>query len=158
MSAEDRLAELLSELKTLLPPVPEPKGAYRPLVIVDKLVYTSGHLPVRPTGELVIGRLGGDMTVEAGYEAARLAGLGILATLRKQFGTLDRIRRVVKVLGVVNSTPDFIHQPAVINGCSELFGRIFGHEGGFGARSAIAAPTLPLGVAVEIEALFELEE
>ena len=123
MSAEDRLAELLSELKILLPPAPEPKGAYRQLVIVDKLVYTSGHLPVRPTGELVTGRLGADLTVEAGYEAARLVGLGILASLRKQFGALDRIRRVVKIVGVVNSTPDFIHQPAVINGCSELFGR-----------------------------------
>ncbi len=158
MSAEDRLADVLSELKILLPPPPEPKGAYRPLVIVDKLVYTSGHLPVRATGELVIGRLGGNLTVEAGYEAARLVGFGILATLRKQFGTLDRIRRVVKVFGVVNSTPDFIHQPAVVNGCSELFGRVFGPESGFGARSAIAAPTLPLGVAVEIEALFELED
>jgi enamine deaminase RidA (YjgF/YER057c/UK114 family) len=158
MSAEERLAAKLSELQTLLPSPPEPKGAYRPLVIVDKLVYTSGHLPVRPSGELVIGRLGGDLTVEAGYEAARLVGLGILATLRKQFGTLDKVRRVVKVLGVVNSTPDFIHQPAVINGCSELFIQIFGADAGTAARSAIAAPTLPLGVAVEIEAVFELEE
>jgi enamine deaminase RidA (YjgF/YER057c/UK114 family) len=158
MSAEERLAAKLSELKILLPPAPEPKGAYRPLVIVDKLVYTSGHLPVRATGELVTGRLGADVTVEQGYDAARLVGLGILATLRKQFGTLDRIRRLVKVLGVVNSTPDFTHQPAVINGCSELFIQIFGADAGTGARSAIAAPTLPLGVAVEIEAVFELEE
>jgi enamine deaminase RidA (YjgF/YER057c/UK114 family) len=157
MSAEERLAAKLSELKTLLPSPPEPKGAYRPLVIVDRLVYTSGHLPVRPTGELVAGRLGADMATEEGYEAARLAGLGILATLRKQFGTLDKIRRVVKLLGVVNSAPDFIHQPTVINGCSELFAQIFGAEAGIGARSAIAAPTLPLGVAVEIEAIFELE-
>ncbi len=112
---------------------------------------------MRPSGELVTGRLGADLTVEAGYEAARLVGLGILASLRKQFGTLDRIRRVVKVLGVVNSTPEFTHQPAVINGCSELFGQIFGPDAGIGARSAIAAPTLPLGVAVEIEAIFELE-
>ena len=158
MSAEERLAAKLSELKTLLPPAPEPKGVYRPLVIVDKLVYTSGHLPVRPSGELVTGRLGAELTMEAGYEAARLAGLGILASLRKQFGTLDRIRRVVKVLGVVNSTPEFTHQPAVINGCSELFGQIFGPDAGIGARSAIAAPTLPLGVAVEIEAIFELKK
>jgi enamine deaminase RidA (YjgF/YER057c/UK114 family) len=157
MSAEERLATVLSELKTLLPAASEPKGAYRPLVIVDKLVYTSGHLPVRATGELVTGRLGADLSVEAGYEAARLVGLAILATLRKQFGTLDRIHRVVKVLGVVNSTPDFIHQPAVINGCSELFIQIFGADAGTAARSALAAPTLPLGVAVEIEAVFELE-
>ena len=83
MSAEERLAAKLSELKTLLPPAPEPKGVYRPVVIVDKLVYTSGHLPVRPSGELVTGRLGADLTVEAGYEAARLVGLGILASLRQ---------------------------------------------------------------------------
>ncbi len=134
MSAEERLAAKLSELKTLLPPAPDPKGVYRPLVIVDKLVYTSGHLPVQPNGEFVIGRLGAEVTTEAGYEAARLAGLGILASLRKQFGTLDRIRRVVKVLGVVNSTPEFTHQPAVINGCSELFGQIFGSDAGIGVR------------------------
>ncbi|MGO9114914.1 MAG: RidA family protein [Thermoguttaceae bacterium] len=157
MSAEERLAAKLSELKTLLPPPPEPKGVYRPLIIVDKLVYVSGHLPVRPSGELVTGRLGAELTMEAGYEAARLVGLGILASLRKQFGTLDRIRRVVKVLGVVNSTPEFLHLPAVINGCSELFVQIFGPDAGVGARSAIAAPTLPLGVAVEIEAIFELD-
>ncbi len=157
MSAEDRLAAKLSELKTLLPTPPEPKGVYRPLVIVDRLVYLSGHLPVRPSGELVTGRLGAELTMEAGYEAARLAGLGLLASLRKQFGTLDRIRRVVKVLGVVNSTAEFTHLPGVINGCSELFVQIFGPDAGVGARSAIAAPTLPLGVAVEIEAIFELE-
>ena len=107
MSAEERLAAKLSELRILLPPAPDPKGVYRPIVIVDKLVYTSGHLPVRPSGDLVIGRLGADLDVNAGCEAARLVGLGILASLRKQFGTLDRIRRVVKVLGVVNSTPEF---------------------------------------------------
>jgi enamine deaminase RidA (YjgF/YER057c/UK114 family) len=157
MSAEERLAAKLSELKILLPPPPEPKGVYRPLIIVDKLVYVSGHLPVRSSGELVIGRLGAQLTTEDGYEAARLVGLGILASLRKQFGTLDRVRRVVKVLGVVNSTPEFTHLPAVINGCSELFVQIFGADEGVGARSAIAAPTLPLGVAVEIEAIFEIE-
>lgn len=157
MSAEDRLADKLSELKTLLPPAPSPKGVYRPLVIVEKLVYTSGHLPVRPSGELMVGRLGADMDVEAGYVAAQLAGLGILASLRKHFGSLDRIRRLVKLLGVVNSTADFIHQPAVINGCSELFAYVFGSDAGIGARSALAAPSLPLGVPVEIEAVFELE-
>ena len=157
MSAEDRLAEKLSELKTLLPQAPEPKGVYRPLVIVDKLVYLSGHLPVRASGELVIGRVGAELDTAAGYAAAQLVGLGILASLRKQFGTLDRIRRLVKLLGAVNSTPDFTHQPTVINGCSELFAFIFGHDAGVGARSAIGAPSLPLGVPVEIEAIFELE-
>ena len=157
MTAEIRLAEKLSELQTMLPPPPEPKGVYRPLVIVDKLVYMSGHLPVRSSGELVQGRLGADLDIEAGYAAAQLVGLGILASLRKQFGSLASIRRVVKILGVVNSTPEFTHQPAVINGCSDLFAHVFGREAGIGARSAIAAPTLPLGVPVEIEAIFELE-
>jgi enamine deaminase RidA (YjgF/YER057c/UK114 family) len=157
MSAEDRLAEKLSHLKTLLPPPPSPKGVYKPTLIVERLVYTSGHLPVRSSGELVVGRLGEGLTVEQGYEAAQLCGLGILATLRKQFGTLDKIRRVVKVLGIVNSTPDFTHQPGVINGCSELFAEIFGPDDGVGVRSAIGTNTLPLGVPVEIEAVFEIE-
>ncbi|MGA2619105.1 MAG: RidA family protein [Thermoguttaceae bacterium] len=157
MSAEDRLAEKLAELKTLLPPAPAPKGVYKPLVVVGNLVYTSGHLPIRPTGELVTGRLGAELDVHGGYEAARLAAFGILTSLRKQFGTLDRIRRVIKVLGVVNSVPEFTHQAAVLNGCSELLVYIFGPEAGVGARTALAAPTLPLGVPVEIEALFELE-
>jgi enamine deaminase RidA (YjgF/YER057c/UK114 family) len=157
MSAEDRLAEKLSELKILLPSATAPKGVYRPLVIVGGLVYTSGHLPVRPSGELVTGRLGAELDAAAGYEAAQLVGFGILASLRKQFGSLDRIRRVVKVFGVVNSTSDFTHQPAVLNGCSELFAAVFGPDAGVGVRSAIAAPSLPLGVPVEIEAIFELE-
>ena len=140
-----------------MPPAPEPKGVYRPLVVIGDLVYTSGHLPVRPSGELVTGRVGAELDVQAGYDAARWAGLGILASLRREFGTLDRIRRVVKVLGVVNCTPDFTQQPAVLNGCSELFAQVFGPEAGVGARSALAAPTLPLGVAVEVEAIFEIE-
>jgi enamine deaminase RidA (YjgF/YER057c/UK114 family) len=158
MSAEERLAAKLSELKTLLPSPPAAKGVYRPLVIVGQLVYTSGHLPVLPSGELVVGRLGEALDVEAGYAAARLAGFGILASLRKQFGTLDRIRRVIKVFGVVNCTAEFTHQPAVLNGCSDLFAQVFGGDAGVGARSAVAAPALPLGVPVEVEAIFELEE
>ena len=157
MSAEDRLAQKLSELQILLPSAAAPKGVYKPLVIVGNLIYTSGHLPVRPSGDLVTGRLGAELDVTAGYEAARLAGLGILASLRKQLGTLDRIRRVIKVLGVVNCTSDFTHQPAVLDGCSELFAQIFGPDAGVGVRSAMAAPSLPLGVPVEIEAIFELE-
>jgi enamine deaminase RidA (YjgF/YER057c/UK114 family) len=113
-------------------------------------------LPIEPSGKLVTGRVGADLDVAAGYAAARLAGLGILASLRKEFGSLDYIRRVVKVLGAVNCTGDFTQQPAVINGCSELFAEIFGPELGIAARSAIGVNTLPLGVSVEIEAIFEL--
>ena len=129
---------------------------YKPLVVIGNVVYTSGHLPVDATGKLLTGRLGEQLDVEAGYRAAQLAGLGILASLRKEFGSLDRIQRVLKILGVVNCTSDFTQQPAVINGCSELLAEVFGRDAGVGARSAIGVNTLPLGVPVEIEAIFQL--
>jgi enamine deaminase RidA (YjgF/YER057c/UK114 family) len=154
MSAEARLAAKLAELGLQLPPAAPPKGVYRPLVVAGNLVYTSGHLPVDAAGGLVVGRLGAQLDVDAGYRAAQLAALGILASLRKELGSLDRVGRVVKILGAVNCTPEFTLQPAVINGCSELFAEIFGQEAGVGARSAIGVSTLPLGVPVEIEAIF----
>ena len=156
MSAEARLAAKLAELGLVLPPAPEPKGLYKSLVASGNLLYTSGHLPVDASGKLVTGRLGVELDVEAGHRAARLAGLGILATVRKELGSLDRVGRVVKIFGMVNCTPDFTQQPAVINGCSELFADVFGREAGVGARSALGANTLPLGVPVEIEAIFEI--
>jgi enamine deaminase RidA (YjgF/YER057c/UK114 family) len=156
MSAEERLSAKLTELGIQLPPAPEPKGVYKPLVVLGNLVYTSGHLPVDRCGQVVTGRVGAELDVAAGYKAAQLAGLGILASLRKELGSLDRIGRLVKLLGVVNCTPDFTQQPAVINGCSELFAEVFGREAGIGARSAIGVNTLPLGVPVEIEAVFEI--
>jgi enamine deaminase RidA (YjgF/YER057c/UK114 family) len=156
MDPERRLAERLSALGLQLPPPPAPKGVYKPLVRLGNVIHTSGHLPIRSDGQLITGRVGEGLDVQAGYDAARLAGLGILASLRKELGTLDHVRRVIKVLGVVNCTPAFTQQPAVINGCSELFAEIFGPETGVGARSAIAAPTLPLGAPVEIEAMFEI--
>jgi enamine deaminase RidA (YjgF/YER057c/UK114 family) len=155
MSAEARLAAKLAQLGIRLPPAPEPKGVYRPVVACGNLLYTSGHLPVDDSGKLITGRVGAELDVEAGYKAARWAGLAILASLRKELGNLDRVGRVVKVLGVVNCTPDFIQQPAVVNGCSDLFAEVFGRDAGIGARSAIAANSLPLGVPVEIEAIFE---
>ncbi len=141
MSAEVRLAAKLAELKLELPPAAEPKGVYKPLTIVGNLVYTSGHLPVDANGKPVTGRMGADLDLAAGYAAARLAGLGILASLKKEFGSLDRIGRVVKVLGAVNCSSEFTQQPAVINGCSELFAEIFGPEAGIAARSAIGVNT-----------------
>lgn len=156
MTAETRLNEKLAELGMTMPPAPAPKGLYKPVVALGNLLYTSGHLPTRPDGQLVTGRVGESLDVQAGYDAARLAALGILASLRKELGTLDRVRRVVKVLGVVNCTPEFTQQPAVINGCSELLAHVFGPDAGVGVRSALAAPTLPLGAAVEIEAVFEI--
>jgi enamine deaminase RidA (YjgF/YER057c/UK114 family) len=157
MSAEANLVRVLAELGTQLPPPPEPKGLYKPLVIVGNLAYTSGHLPTKPDGTLLAGRLGADLDQAAGYEAARLAGLAILSTLQAALGTLDRVRRVVKLLGVVNGTADFQQQPAVINGCSQLLADVFGPDAGVGVRSALGVNSLPLGVPVEIEAVFEID-
>lgn len=157
MSAEANLAKKLAELGVPLPPAPEPKGLYQPLVVAGNLAYTSGHLPLAPDGSVLAGRAGDELDQDAAARAARQAGLAILATLRARLGSLDRVRRVVKVVGLVNSTADFHQQPAVINGCSQLFAEVFGPEAGVGARSAFSAVSLPLGAAVEIEAVFEIE-
>jgi enamine deaminase RidA (YjgF/YER057c/UK114 family) len=151
-SAEERLRELGLEL----PPAPVPVAVYRPIVIVDRLVYVSGHGPLRGDKTLITGRVGDDLDQAAGKLAARQVGLAILASLRKHLGSLDRVSRVVKVLGMVNAAPDFGEHPAVINGCSELFADIWGPERGVGARSAVGMGSLPGNIAVEIEAIFEL--
>ncbi len=152
MNAEDRI----KELKLELPPAPKPIAVYRPVVVVDQLAYVSGHGPLRPDKTLITGRVGADLDLEGGKAAARQVGLAILATLQSQFGSLDRIKRIVKVLGMVNCTPDFADHPKVINGCSELFADVFGPENGIGARSAVGMGSLPGNIAVEIEAIFEL--
>ncbi|MEN6405417.1 MAG: RidA family protein [Thermoguttaceae bacterium] len=156
MSAEAKLAAKLAEWGLALPAAAEPKGAYRPLTTVGDMIYASGHLPIDAAGKLAVGRLGDSMDVAAGYQAARLAGLCLLATLRKELGSLDRVGRVVKVWGAVCCTPDFTQQPAVLNGCSELFAEVFGRESGIAARSAVGVAALPLGAAVEVEAIFEV--
>lgn len=153
MSPDAKLAELGLEL----PPAAKPAGVYTPLVIVGNLAYTSGHLPVRPDGSRVEGKVGATLTVEQGYEAAKLTGLAILSTLKANLGSLDRVKRLVKALGLVNAAPEFTQHPAVINGFSELIAEVFGRERGIGARSAFGAGSLPLGVAVEIEAVFEID-
>jgi enamine deaminase RidA (YjgF/YER057c/UK114 family) len=145
-----------SELQLTLPPAPRPVAVYRPVVVVGKLAYVSGHGPLREDKTLITGRVGADLDEEQGYAAARQVGLAILATLRAQFGNLDALARVVKVLGMVNSAPDFYEQPKVINGCSDLFAQVFGDEAGIGARSAVGMGPLPGNIAVEIEAIFEL--
>ncbi len=151
LSVEKRI----EELKLELPPAPKPIAVYKPLVVVDRMAYVSGHGPLKPDKTLMTGRLGDDRNVEQGKAAARQVGLAILATL-KEHGVLNRIKRVVKVLGMVNATPDFKEHPAVINGCSELFAEIWGPENGIGARSAVGMGSLPGDIAVEIEAIFEL--
>jgi enamine deaminase RidA (YjgF/YER057c/UK114 family) len=153
MTAESRLAELKLEL----PPAPKPVAVYKPLVVAGNMAYVSGHGPLKPDKTLITGRVGADLDVAKGKEAARQVGLAILATIRAQLGSLDRVKRVIKVLGMVNSTPDFKDHPAVINGCSELFAEIWGQEDGIGARSAVGMGSLPGNIAVEIEAIFEIE-
>jgi len=156
MTPDERLAEKLVELGLVLPPAPAPKGLYRTVLVAGGLAYTSGHLPVRPDGQVVTGCVGADLDVAAGCEAARLAALGILASIRSSLGSLGRVRRLVRLLGVVRSTPEFTQHPAVINGASELLAQVFGPQDGVGARSALGAASLPLGAAVEIEAVFEV--
>lgn len=153
MSAEARIAELNLEL----PPAPKPAGVYKPALIIDSMCYVSGHGPLRSDGTLITGRVGGEMSQEDGYQAARQTGLAILATLKAHLGSLDRIERVVKVLGMVQCTPEFGQQPAVINGCSELFAEVFGDDVGVGTRSAVGMNALPGGIAVEIEAIFQVK-
>ena len=151
MNAEQRI----QELKLELPPAPKPVAVYKPVVVVDRMAYVSGHGPLKPDKTLMTGRVGADLTLEQGKAAARQVGLAIIATLQDQ-GLLGKVKRVVKVLGMVNSTPDFRDHPAVINGCSELFADFWGSENGIGARSAVGMGSLPGNIAVEIEAIFEL--
>lgn len=139
-----------------LPPAPPPGGVYRPVVLTGRLAFVSGHGPVRVDGTLVTGHVGADLTLEEGRDAARQVGLTILATLRAELGSLDRVGRVVKLLGMVNATPDFHEHPKVINGCSELFAAVWGPVDGVGARSAVGMGSLPHNIAVEIEGIFEL--
>jgi enamine deaminase RidA (YjgF/YER057c/UK114 family) len=153
MSAEARIRDLKLEL----PPAPRPVAVYKSIVVAGNMAYVSGHGPLRPDKTLILGRVGEDLDVQAGYAAARQVGLAILSTLREQLGTLDRVKRVIKVLGMVNSTPDFTDHPQVINGCSELFADVFGREHGIGARSAVGMGSLPGRIAVEIEAVFEID-
>ena len=152
MNPETRLAELNLEL----PPAPKPIAVYRPLVVCGTLAYASGHGPLKSDQTLITGRVGGDLDLAAGTAAARQTGLAILATLRSELGSLNRVKRLVKVLGMVNCTPEFQDHPKVINGCSELFRDVFGPENGVGARSAVGMASLPGNIAVEIEAVFEI--
>ena len=153
MSAEENFAKL----GLVLPPAPKPLGIYKPLLIDGKHAYVSGHGTLKEDGTLIIGRVGAGMNMDEGKLAARQVGLAILATIKANLGSLDKIKRVIKVLGMVNCTPDFDKHPYVINGCSELFAAVWGDEHGIGVRSAVGMGSLPGGIPVEIEALFELE-
>lgn len=140
-----------------LPPAPKPLGVYKPYLIDGNHLYVSGHGTVQDDGSLIIGRIGVDMTQEEGKLAARQVGLAILSTIKTNLGSLNKVKRVIKVLGMVNCVSDFEKHPFVINGCSELFAKVWGEDNGIGVRSAVGMGSLPDNIPVEIEAMFELE-
>jgi enamine deaminase RidA (YjgF/YER057c/UK114 family) len=152
MTAEQNLMALGIKL----PPVPPIGGIYKPCLIDGKYLYVSGHGPYQDDGSSIKGKLGKDIDLEEGKIAARQVGLSILSSLRAKLGSLDKIKRVIKILGMVNAVPDFERHPYVINGCSELFAQVWGDDNGVGVRSAVGMGSLPGNIAVEIEALFEL--
>ncbi len=139
-----------------LPPAPKPVGVYKPCLVDGNHCYVSGHGPVKTDGSLIKGRIGFNMDDEAGKQAAQQVGLAILATLKATLGSLDKVKRVIKVLGMVGCVPEFENHPFIINGCSELFAKVWGNENGIGVRSAVGMGSLPGNIPVEIEALFEI--
>ena len=148
--------EKLAQLNLQLPPAPTPMGVYKPFLIVGNHVYVSGHGPLLGDKSFIKGRVGAEMNADEGKLAARQVGLTILATLKANLGSLNKIKRVIKVLGMVNCVPDFERHPFVINGCSELFAQVWGEENGVGVRSAVGMGSLPDNIPVEIEVMFEL--
>lgn len=148
--------ERFEQLKLNLPPAPAPLGVYKPCLVDGKYLYLSGHGPVQDDKSLIIGRIGSDLTQEEGKLAALQVGLTMLSTIKTNIGSLNKVKRVIKVLGMVNCTPEFEKHPFIINGCSELFAKVWGEENGIGVRSAVGFGSLPDNIPVEIEALFEL--
>ena len=151
-SIEEKLKELGYELPTL----PASKGIYKRCLIDGKNLYVSGHISVNTDGSSITGKLGKDLSEEQGKVAARQCGLAILSSLKAELGDLQKVKRVMKVLGMVNTTPEYEKHPIVINGCSELFVELWGEDNGKGVRSAVGMGSLPGNVAVEIEAMFEI--
>lgn len=154
MSAENRV----KELGLALPPPPKPAANYVSAVRTGSLLYLAGHGPLGQDGKpILVGKVGGKLSLEQGYDAARQTGLNCLATIRWALGSLDRVKRIVKVLGMVNTTPDFTKTPQVINGFSDLMVEVFGPAIGSHARAAVGMATLPQGIPVEIEVILEID-
>jgi enamine deaminase RidA (YjgF/YER057c/UK114 family) len=147
----------LKELQITLPPPPKPVAKYKPAVQAGNMLYVSGHGPAKIGDKApLLGRVGAELTAEQGKESARLVGLNILSTVRNTIGSLDKVKRLIKTLGMVNSAPNFLDQPQVINGFSELMAQVFGDDAGVGARSAVGMGPLPGNIPVEIECIFEI--
>ena len=153
------IEEKISSLGYTLPSEAPPVANYVPAVSVDGagLVYTSGHVPRRDDGSFITGKLGADMSVEDGYEAAKRTALSLLGTLKATIGELDRVERIVKLLTMVNCTPDFTDHPSVANGASDLLVEVFGDKGRH-ARSAVGMAALPMGACVEVEMVAQVSE
>lgn len=151
-----QIEEKIAEMGLEMPILPTSKGIYQRCLTVGNLVYFSGHVSVNTDGSFIMGKLGADLDEAQGKHAARQGGLAILAALREHLGSLDKVKRVVKLLGMVNATPDYEQHPVVINGCSELFAALWGNENGVGVRSAVGMGSLPGNVAVEIEGIVEI--
>ena len=147
----------LEEMNLALPPAPPQAGVYQSMLLVGDHAYYSGHVPLLTDGSLLTGKVGEEVDLEGAQVAARQVGLCILATAKEKLGSLDRIKRVVKLFGMVNCVPDFTQHPQVINGCSELFRDLWGPELGVGVRSAMGAGSLPANVSVEIEGVFLID-
>ena len=150
------IEEKLKELGYSLPTLPASKGIYKRCLVDGNHLYVSGHISVNTDGSSITGKLGKDLDEEQGKLAARQCGLAILSSIKEQFGNINKVKRVIKLLGMVNATPDYEKHPVVINGCSELFVALWGEDNGKGVRSAVGTGSLPGNVAVEIEAMFEL--
>ena len=146
----------IEELGLQLPDAPPPAGTYSPVVVVDGMAYVSGQGPIDGNGRWLQGKIGSEITEEEGIAAARVVGLTMLATIRAELGSLDKIKRIVKVLGMVNCTTDFKNQPKVVNGFSDLMIEVFG-ENGRAARSAVGMGSLPGNIPVEVEAILKLK-
>jgi len=150
-------SETIKKMGLILPTAPKPVGVYRPTLVVDHILYVSGQAPIKNDGSLIIGKVGSDLNKEEAKKAARQVGLTMLSTIISHYGNIDNVKRVVKVLGMVNATPGFEDHPFVVNGFSELMIDVFGPEMGVGVRSAVGM-NLPRNIAVEIEAHFELHK
>ena len=150
------IEEKLAALGLELPQIPPSKGIYKSCLTVGNLLYLSGHVSIRTDGSYITGKLGQDLNEAEGQIAARQCGLAMLTSMKKYLGDLDRVKRVVKILGMVNATPEYDKHPVVINGCSELYVQLWGDDDGKGVRSAVGMGSLPGNVAVEVEAIFEL--
>jgi enamine deaminase RidA (YjgF/YER057c/UK114 family) len=147
----------LQELGITLPTPPKPVAKYKPTVLVGNMLYVSGHGPAKSDNPaLMAGKLGAGLSLEQGKESAKLVGINILATVKASLGSLDRVKRLVKTLGMVNAAPDFLDHPQVINGFSEFMAQVFGDDAGVGSRSAVGMGSLPGNIPVEVECIFEV--